>query len=54
MLCRRRAIPTLVELDVKVKKKVMIVEQQYDEKHENGDTHGFYTLKLKACNPGCS
>jgi hypothetical protein len=41
-------------LDVKVTKKVMIVEHEYDEKHENGDTHGFYTLKLKACNPGCS
>jgi len=41
-------------LDVKVTKKVMTVEHQYDEKHENGDTHGFYKLKLKACNPGCS
>jgi hypothetical protein len=40
-------------LTVKIEKKVMTVEQQFNQQHESGEATGIYKLNLKACNPGC-
>lgn len=41
-------------LTVKLQGNMMLAEKEFNERHDNGDATGTYTLKLKACNPGCS
>jgi hypothetical protein len=41
-------------LTIKMQGNMMVLEQEFSEKRNAGETTGTYTLKLKACNPGCS